>query len=679
MNELLEHNNRRLQEIVRLRDAVRDRHAAQPVVPAAHYPLRRLRDRLDAALAEQFGRTDLEWTFDPIERARFGADFAVRVTSFLREFGAKDYIGTHAPQIVTALRDVALSDAIAEVSHKGIYVNIRLTDQWFLDSVQHIVDTGEQFGRNDTRADRSQVVDYSAPNVAKVLHAGHFRSTMIGHVLANLFEACGALVYRVNHINDFGGFGFMLEGYRRFAEIFPEELTDNERLLQIYSLRRSLERAAQTGLENATETDRELLYRYFPDVSDQCTAQTAWAEFTAAADRRFAALERGEAEEVELWQAMVQWSLRDFQSFYAALDIDIDFVIGESFYLGTADQVIEQALENGSAFVFTADRAATDIAALDTALKNEEITPQIHEKSLAQVNKDIGAVVVPLPEGGRLVVRRSDGRSIYATRDIGAIKARRDIFDPTDIDYVVGQEQQVHFSRVFAAARQLGIAEPEKPEFKHIYFGFYVDAETGRKLSSRESVTGVNALLAAAVTHFRKRSAESAALSETELDEAAQQLAVGSILFNDLRRDMKGPVAIPSGDVAPVLAEFEKSGGPYVVYSACRARSILRKYGKEIPRASDVSEFTLSDHETGLITAILELPDKIARAAADTNPSLLIRHLLDIAGIYNTYYASSPVLTPDGPNVSRLLITRATQLALTNGLALCHIACPSKI
>jgi arginyl-tRNA synthetase len=681
MNELATHNEARRQEVMRLRDIIRKRRAESPVPSSGDYPLTRLRERITQVLRRHSGRADVTWEIDFLDRSKFGADFAVRLTGLLKEYGAKEYIGSHVPWIAEALAGPELADLVAGVTCKGIYVNVRLVDHWFLAGVQSVIDLTERFGQNDTHSGRAQIVDYSSPNVAKVLHAGHFRSTMIGHVLGNLYEACGATVYRINHINDFGGFGFMLEGFRRFGPYFPESWEDNERLLEVYAIRRTMERAVATGEGLAAVDDREceILARYFPGASTADELRAAYEGFVGAADERFQKLEEGDANEVALWRRMVEWSLADFQSFYQALDIDIDFVIGESFYLDAGNFVVDEAIGNGIAFELTKQQVCEEVAELDRAVAAKEITAQTRDKSVALLEKDIGAIVVPLPDGERLVVRRSDGRSIYATRDIGAIKLRREIFDPTDINYVVGQEQRVHFARLFQAARILGLATATVPKFKHTYFGFYVDADTGRKLSSRESVAGVNELLAAAVTHFRAKSAEGGTMTEEELDEAAQQLAVGSVIFNDLKRDMKGPVSIDRGDLTPIIADFEKSGGPYVVYSACRARAILRKYDKPVPHLSEIGTFELSDQEALLISRILEFPDKVVKAADEDTPSILVRHLLDIAGIYNSYYASAQVLERGKANKSRLMITRAAQLVLTNGLSLCHVKCPPKI
>jgi arginyl-tRNA synthetase len=681
MNELAKLNEIRRHEVEALRDSVKERRQISTLPAAADYPLADLRALITQALKEHSGRTELHWELDILDRAKMGADIAIRVTGLLKEVGAKEYITSHVPWIVEAMRGPELSGMVAEVAHKGIYVNVRLADTWYLNSVQAIVDLDERVGLNDSQADRTYVVDYSSPNVAKTLHAGHLRSTMIGHVLANLYEACGALVYRVNHINDFGGFGFMLEGYRRFHDLFPASMGDNDRLLAIYAIRRSLERtvSAGTDLGAAPGADRDFIATYFPGVTTAEELKTTHKEFVTASDARFQKLEEGDPDEVALWERMVGWSLEDFRSFYRALDIVIDFTIGESFYADAGNHVVDEGIQSGRSYRLTQDIVNEEVAELDRLVEAEEMTAEVRDQAVAQLTKDLGAIVVPLLNGERLVVRRSDGRSIYATRDVGAIRLRRDIFAPTDILYVVGQEQRVHFSRLFQSAEVLGLTQPGEVNFRHIYFGFYVDAQTGKKLSSRDSVASVTELLAESVQHYRAKTAHGSNMSGAEVERAAQQLAVGAVFFNDLKKDMKGTVPIAQGELAPVIAEFEKSGGPYVVYSAVRTRSILRRYGKALPKAADIVSFAVDDQEALLLLRLFEYPEKVAKAAAEDNPSILVRHLLDMAFLYNSYYTVAPVLQGGQANEFRLLITKAVEVILTSGLSLCHVECPPQI
>lgn len=684
MNELAKRNDVIRRQTEDLREVVIAKRRASPSPQMSEYPLLRLKSQITRMLEARSGRLGLSPQIDSVDRGQFGGDLVIKVPLLFSEGGARGYIQKHVPWIAETLRQPELSEAIAVVETSGIYVNVRLTDRWLLESAQVVVDLNESFGLTNTEESRTFIVDYSSPNVAKVLHAGHVRSTIIGHVLSNLHEACGALVYRINHINDFGGFGFYLEGYRRFGNRFPDEMRNYGRLLEIYAIRRTLERCigAKTELEAMPVADREVIIRYFPEVISTAALQEAYSDFVRKSNARFELLETGDAAEVELWSSMVTWSLTEFREFYDLLGIHIDFTLGESFYFEAGNALVERCLAAGTALVFTESIAREEITKLDRLVLESSITTAERNERAASLEKDIGAVVVRLPNGERLVVRRADGRSIYATRDLGAIEVRRQLFSPTDILYVVGQEQQVHFSRLFQAAEVLGLVSPGEVAFMHIYFGFYVDASTRKKLSSRESVANVNHLLAASIEHFRAMCVERGDMIGEELDSAAHQLAVGSLVFNDLKQDMKGSVDVAVGDLSATIAAFEQAGGAYVVYSACRARGILRKYGRPIPHLRDIGPFEINDQEATLLLKMQDIPERVAKAAAKNDPAILVRHLLDIAMIYNSYYFRSPVLKGgEGGEAmsSRLLITKAVQHALTNGLRLCHVECPPKI
>jgi arginyl-tRNA synthetase len=682
MNELAQYNRERRRDIEALRDRqIADR--AGFVTPEfAEYPLQKLQNRIARALSEKWGKGNLEPHFELIERDRLGGDLALRFPQLLREGGPKKFIKDHLPWIVEILSGAAFVDAVARVDVKGMYINLTISDRWLLDSAQAITDAGAAFGRSNCMSSRTFAVDYSSPNVAKVLHAGHIRSTIVGHVLCNLFEACGARVFRINHINDFGGFGFTLEGYSRFKDALADFANENDRLLEIYRIRRTAERLVEsdTAFDDIDDEQRALIQRYFPTATTKTEFARQFQAYTAAADARFAKLEAGSHDEVALWRAMVEWSLAEFDHFYRNLNIHFDFIIGESFYFEAGDRLIDRYLAEGRAVVFTQELADEAVRDLDAQLAREDIAHAERESLAGYAAKDVGAVVIPLDRNERFVVRRADGRSIYATRDIGAIALRREIFDPTDMVYVVGQEQQVHFDRLFRAAYITGLATPEAIRFQHIYFGFYVDSATGRKLSSRDSVNSVTDLLTESISYFRSRISDRGNNNtDQDLDQAARELAIGSLVFNDLKQDIKGAVEINVSDMQGTITSFEKSGAAYVVYAACRARSIMRRHGQKPVRASEILNFQLSNQEVELLLKLQQIPEKIAAAAEQASPSLLVSKLLEIATIYNSYYTRAPVIVDGVADQARLLITLAVQTALTNGLAVCHVTCPEAI
>ena len=683
MNHLRQANTELENKITALRDEQQRVSAERKLPKLTDYPLQNLYDNIATALSERWGQGRLLPQFELIDRAKFGGDIAVKIPQLLRDGGPKGFIEKHLPWVTEVLQGEQFADYICEIETRGMYINLTLSQKWLLSSAQAICDFGEDFGFNSQLTDRRYIVDYSSPNVAKVLHAGHIRSTIIGHVLSNLYETCGGQVFRFNHINDFGGFGFVLEGYRRFQAQFPADFSENDKLLAIYSIRRTLEKAVAGDygdvVDGFEQDAKELINRYLPEAKTLDDVKAAFADFEQVSDKRFAALEQGDEEEVALWKKMVVWSLEDFDSFYQKLNVNIDYVVGESFYYDAGSEVVQRCLASGGAVEFTQELADKELAKIEAKKAGGDMSDAEYDIARQSVEKDIGAVLVALDDGTRYVIQRSDGNSIYATRDLGAIELRKKLFDPTDIIYVVGQEQRVHFSRLFNSAYQTGLADKDKMNLLHLYFGFYVDSDTGKKLSSRDTVANVNHLLSQSVEYFHSKLSERLSEDEQELQKTAKELAVGSLVFNDLKQDMKGSVDINTTNLQATIAGFEKSGGAYVVYSACRARSILRRLEEPVKRVEDIAEFDIDVQEAALILKLQQTPDRIIAAASKSDPALLVRHLMETAALYNSYYAQAKVIVDGKANHARLIITNAVQQVLVNCLKVCHVECPEAI
>lgn len=332
----------------------------------------------------------------------------------------------------------------------------------------------------------------------------------------------------------------------------------------------------------------ELVREMFPGIESCQDISEAMQEFAAAADLRFTALESGDPAEVDLWKRIVAASLEDFASFYQSLDISFDFVVGESFYAQAGLRMVDNWLESGAAVNYGDAEAAADLEQLRVSLAAGAISESEFDSLEKAIRKDVGAAVVRLSATERYVVRRGDGRSIYSTRDLAAVALRQKFFHPTCFIYVVGQEQKTHFERLFEASYQLGLADPAKTSFDHIYFGFYVDAHTHKKLSSRESATGVTHLFEAAQAYFRSRVSDRQVAGSQDPDSVARQLTIASIVFNDLKQDTRSTVEMDVKNPAAMVEVFEKSGGAYVIYTACRAGSIVRK-ASQLPEATGAS------------------------------------------------------------------------------------------
>ena len=679
-NKLVELNTLRKKEFISLRDKLVTEYNNRKKIPLTTYSLSHFQNEVKALLTEKSGLENIELSFDQVERQKFKADMAIRSLNLLKEGGAKNYIQNHVPWIAEALKDERLEPVIASVETKGIYINILFKDEFLFSSLGTIFRLKDDFGQNDGMVDRTFVIDYSSPNIAKRLHAGHIRSTIIGHVLGNLYRSCAAKVFGINHINDFGGFGFILAGFKRWENRFEEGLSPNEKLLKLYEIRRTTERLiTKQNLEECSDDEKALVKQFYGDIHSIDQLRSEYKAYVKASDLAFQNLSEGKPEETELWASMVEWSLEDFENFYNALDVDIDFVIGESFYLYAGKQLIKEALATGKAIWFTEEKAKAEVEILNNKLSNEELSEAEHQSLVDQINKDIGALVVLLADGRRFVVLRSDGLSIYATRDIGAIYMRRQLFDFTDAIYVVGQEQGDHFEKLFAAAEALGIMEKDELNLKHIYFGFYIDSITKKKLSSRDGISNVYKFLDFSQKYFKDKYKTNESLSQEEIHTIARELSIGSLVFNDLRKDMKSAVEIAGEDLTSTISEFEKSGGIYVVYAVCRARSIIRKIDAPLPDPEDIADFQLNSMEVSLILNIQQMPLIILKAAQQDNPAILARHLVNTASLYNTYYTQSRVMDNGKLHEHRFLITEAFRQSMENCLRILHVPCPKYI
>ena len=549
-----------------------------------------------------------------IDRSSFGADVAVTFPLLLQEKGSAEYIKTVVPEI---LKTLSSNSIIKKAEQKGIYLNILLEDKYIFSSVSSILDPESKFGTTTKNSGKTAVVDYSSPNVAKHLHAGHIRSTIIGHVLSNIYAATGFEVHRVNHINDWGGFGFLLAMYDRYSEKETEYENKNDFLFFLYGQYRAIE-----------EAEKE-----------------EWEQLKVEAGELFRKLERGEDREKVLWQKMVSWSLLEFQKFYDKLGIVFDAVTGESAYVKEGAELVNQWLMEG--------RAVIENGAAIVRFGSDE--------------KDV------------LVVRRSDESTIYSTRDLAAIKFRMEAFNPTRIAYEVGQEQGDYFRRLFGTARFLRLVEKET-ELLHVYHGFYVNAESKKKLSSREGAEGVTRLFDLSEKYFLEKYDRHEDMDLKSRKEAARLVALGSIIYHDIKKDRKLPVEL-SADISKTIEEFEMSGGAYIIYTAARARSIVRKFEGEFPKIDEVSLDGLSNQELNLIKKMNELPKTVDRAEQFSEPSVVAEYLLRLAQDYNSYYESTPILEKDGRVKSphSLIITAAIARTLEVGLSICHIKIPDRV
>ncbi|MBI5140533.1 MAG: arginine--tRNA ligase [Candidatus Vogelbacteria bacterium] len=708
MKNRLEELNKEVEiEIESIRDRIIAKRISAGYLPFSSYFISEIKNKIIAVNSGVDKVLGLEVEF--IDRAQFGADLTVKIPKLLKELGPGRYIKEVLPVLISNIRKLPEEDVLS-VDTKGIYVNLKLSDGFLFQSVLSAVGIGNKYGESDFGKKKSIVVDYSSPNVAKHLHAGHIRSTIIGEVLSNIYEATGYTVHRLNYINDWGGVGYLIEGYFRWAEkISTLEAGKQEQedsilrrlnlLSFIYQMYRKGERVykSEEVYNTLMPSDSDELASFYGDFASFLGFREKFLEFKQAADGRFEHLENGEKLELDLWKEMRAWSMEEFNKFYNLINIHQDYLVGESFYAKRGDRLIAEKVTAGEVVLFTDSLAEREIGLLTTRFEVGEITSTVFDKLKDEVIRDVGAYVVLLPGSKRMVVRKASGGTIYATRDLAGIEHRVATFNPEKMVYEVGEEQAGYFRDLFLAADVLNLTENKKVALTHAAHGLYVDAETGKKLSSREGVEGVISLIEKSIHYFRGKYETRAgaeketsapalvdnilSLSDEDKDANSVKLAVGSIAFNDIKQEKRFSLSLYK-DAEKNIKMFEESGGAYVMYSLARARSILRKVGDgslddEIKKLNG----DLKEDEIIIIKLISDFPRIILRAGNEDNPAVLAEFLLTLSNKYNGYYEKYRVLNASGAmeHPYMLSIHKAVILVLQKGLKLCHADPPEII
>ena len=461
------------------------------------------------------------------------------------------------------------------------------------------------------------VVDYSSSNVAKEMHVGHLRSTVIGDACVRVLEWTGRTVVRRNHLGDWGTpFGMLIEHLEDLGE------AEAARELSLGDLN-AFYRAARAKFD-ASEAFRE------------------------RARTRVVALQAGEPETRRLWTVLIEQSRRHFLDVYARIDVRLDGseFRGESAYNDALKDVVEALRAKG--LLVTSDGA--DCVYLDGF---------------------VGRDGEPLP----LIVRKRDGGFGYAATDLAALRERVAELGATRLLYVVGAPQRQHFRMVFAAARALGWLDGGA-RVEHVGFGSVLGAD-GRMLASR---TGGAARLVELLDEAVRRAAvvvaeKSPHLEAAERARVADAVGIGAVKYADLSNERTRDYAF---DFDRMLA-LEGNTAPYLQYANARIRSLLRRADEEgaAPGALRVEHAA----ERELALALLGFADAVDEVAGSLLFHRLATCLHGLATAFSRFYASCPVLGADDPAVrdARLGLAALTGRTLETGLSLLGIRAPARM
>lgn len=489
------------------------------------------------------------------------------------------------------------------------FINFSLKEKCFIDVLYDVRRQTESYGSSSIGQGKKVIVEYSSPNIAKPFTVGHLRSTIIGDAIANIFEFNGYTVHRDNHLGDWGTqFGKLIVAIKKLgAKEKNEELitaSDNpvKLLVDLY-----------VEFHTKAETD--------PSLEEEARS---W----------FFKLEQGDAEARRIWKKCVNWSLVEFERIYKRLGVDFGIVDGKiSGAIGTS--IFPES--------FFED-------------KMDQVILDLSQKGLTMESR--GALIVEFPDEKYppLMIKKKDGATLYATRDLATDKYRFNTYGK-DILIVneVGAEQKMYFQQLFELEEMLGYCKKEQRV--HVAHGL-IRFKDGKMSTRKGNTIWLDQVLDEAVSRAGDLNKES-----------AEAVGIGALKFNDLKRACEKEVVFDWDEVLTLKG----NSGPYLQYAYARTQSVLSKSNIDVSTLS-IKETSLSKIEKDVLQTLIHFPEVVVRSCENFAPHELCTYLFSLAQSFNTFYAEHSILkAKEEEKAVRILLTYAVSNVLSTGLKLLGI------
>ena len=521
-----------------------------------------------------------------------------------------------AQPIAKALAGVGAIDR-AEVAGPG-FVNIHLAPSWIASKLTEALRDAARDGVPAVEEVSKVIVDFSSPNIAKQMHVGHLRSTIIGDAIARILSFMGHDVVRDNHLGDWGTqFGLLIVGMREWGD--------------------------EGALQSEPIAELERVYKL---ASERAGNEEAFAERARA---ELAKLQNGDEENRRLWEHFVEVSRGSLEAVYAELDVSFDVWLGESAYHDALPGVVDDLLERGIA-------------------REDDGAVCIFWSEIEDAPKSLRKQKTPF------IVRKKDGAFLYSTTDIATVQHRRNHFHADRALYVVDNRQGLHFQQLFTVMNLLGA----DMELDHIGFGTVLGND-GKPLRTRDAsghVITLVSLLEEAKQRARQRIDEGIAegrlrVRPEEMDAVSQVVGIGAVKYADLRQNRLSDYQFDWDK----MISFQGNAGPYLQYAYARCASIFAKGGVDMNAMAEGATIALdAPAELTLGKHLLRFADVVYQAGTTSQPHIVCEHIYELARAFNGFYTECPVLDAEGATRdSRLGLTALTARQIRRGLGLVGI------
>lgn len=498
---------------------------------------------------------------------------------------------------------------VEKIEVVGGYLNFYINKDTLAEEVVKEIEEKDEYGRSKIGNGKTILLDYSSPNIAKPFHIGHLRTTLIGNSLYKIYKYLGYNTVGINHLGDYG------TQFGKMIEAY--KLWKNEYNLEEDPINKMMDMYVR--INALCKEDEKVL--------ENCR-------------NNFKLLEEGEEYYTNLWKKFKDLSLIEFDKIYDLLNVKFDLIEGEAFFADKTENVVKELEEKG------------------------------------KVTESEGAKIVNLEDQGietPAIVKKSDGSSIYASRDLAAIMYRAKKYDYDKCLYVVGYEQNLYFKQVFAVAKYL-VDEKYYRGLIHVSYGL-VQLPTGKMSTRLGNVVKIEDLINETI----EKAKEIIVSKNPELndkDEVAKKVGLAAIIFNTLST-VTNKDQIFDWNTA---LNFQGETGPYIQYTYVRTQSVLEKVG-DIPKYNEFDTNALTDsYSQNILKLIYKFEDILKQVADKNEPSILSRYLIDLSKAYSSFYNENKIIVED-ENVkkARVFITYATGKVLKLGSSLLGIEMPNKM
>ena len=516
------------------------------------------------------------------------------------------------PVIASEIKEKMILDEniIDKVEVIGGYLNFYINKKLLAKEVIKAVDKNEEFGKSEIGKGKNIVIDYSAPNIAKPFHIGHLRSTVIGAALYNIYKMLGYNVIGINHLGDYG--------------------TQFGKLIEGYKL-----------WGNEYDLDKDPigeLTKIYIRVNELCKEDEKVLE---QCRYNFKLLEDKDEYCTKIWEKFKDLSLQEFKKVYDLLGSKFDSWNGEAFYSDKMPEVIETLQKTG------------------------------------KLQESQGAEVVNLEDKGidtPCIIKKSNGSTTYATRDLAAILYRARTYDFDKALYVVSYEQTLHFKQVFEVAKLLGLDKKYTDGLEHVAFGMVL-LPSGRMSTREGNMIKLEDLLNEAIQRAKQIIEQKNPELENK-DEVAKKVGIGAVIFNDLANS-RIKDEIFDWDTA---LNFQGETGPYIQYTYVRTNSVLQKAG-DLPKVKEINtDYLVDEYSQNILKLVYDFEETLKQVTNKEEPSILSRYLIDLAKAYSNFYNENKIIVED-KNIqnARLYLTYIVGKVLKTGANLLGMEMPNKM